>query len=252
LRSSGYFVFRHDRDYALFDVGPISPRHLPAHAHADVLSFVLWADGKPLVVDPGSWSYTGEGRQRFRGTARHNTVEIDDTDQCEFWGDFRAAFHPRVRATSVTRQGEVAIVAGRHDGYRRLPDSVIHERTLVWWPGSGLVVVDILRARKPHWIGSRLHFAPGVEPDQPDRLSGFRLTALGEGARSVVAKGCYSAHIGVRVATKVLEDRREVRPNMPCGWSVLRRGARVESIDPELLRLAEAGGRILEIPLAWT
>ena len=64
-------------DRAVLDVGPVCPPHLPAHAHADVLSFVLWADGEQVLVDPGTYLYSGPERGRFRGTAAHSTVEVD-------------------------------------------------------------------------------------------------------------------------------------------------------------------------------
>ena len=54
LRESGYVVFRHGEDQLIFDCGPRCPRHLPAHAHADALSVVLWLDGAPVVIDPGA------------------------------------------------------------------------------------------------------------------------------------------------------------------------------------------------------
>ena len=100
---SGYIVLRSGRDQAVLDVGPIGPRHLYAHAHADVLSFVLWADGRPVLIDPGTFQYTGPWRDHFRSTAAHSTVEVDGLDQCEFWGDFRAAQAPRVSVASPRR-----------------------------------------------------------------------------------------------------------------------------------------------------
>lgn len=161
LRDSGYVVLRDGDNQAIFDVGRICPPHLPPHAHADALSFVAWADGRQLVVDPGSYYYTGEWRDRFRGTAAHNTVEVDGRDQCQFWGDFRAAHQPRVLAQPLRRQGDVVVTAGAHDGYRRLAEPVTHHRSLVWCPGDGLVVVDVLRGRGRHEVRSSLHLAPG-------------------------------------------------------------------------------------------
>jgi uncharacterized heparinase superfamily protein len=106
LHESGYVVLRHAEDQLIIDAGRVAPPHLPPHAHADVLSFVLWADGRPLIVDPGTFAYTGPQRALFRGTAAHNTVEVDASDQCDLWGDFRAAFMPRVVRLDVDRCGD--------------------------------------------------------------------------------------------------------------------------------------------------
>ena len=70
-------------------------RRDPAHAHADALSFQLWADGRPVVVDPGMPTYdAGAERDWFRGTRAHSTVAIDG-DQFEPWGAFRSGPLPR-------------------------------------------------------------------------------------------------------------------------------------------------------------
>lgn len=243
LAESGYVVLRHHNDQAVLDCGPISPPHLPPHAHADVLSFVLWGDGAPLVVDPGSYSYTGPSRDRFRGTLAHNTVEVDGRDQCEFWGDFRAAFHPRVRSSGVERRGEAVVVVARHDGYRRLPDPVEHERTFVWWPGSGLVVIDRLLATTRHQIRSSIHLAPGR--DQREGCVGeFVVSALGPGATARSRPGAYAPWLGTTVPTAVLEDVRAVEPETLFGWSVLRDGASVQELSPARIVLVRPGGRL--------
>ena len=55
---AGYVVLRNDAlSYLFFDAGPMGPDHLPGHGHADALSFVLYGEGRPLIVDPGVFSY---------------------------------------------------------------------------------------------------------------------------------------------------------------------------------------------------
>ena len=94
LRRVSRFFVRGDQ--LNFDVGKLAPDHLPPHAHADTLAVVAWFDGRPVLVDTGAYTYTGPERDAFRGTAGHNTLELDGVDQCEFWGDFRLAFPPAV------------------------------------------------------------------------------------------------------------------------------------------------------------
>src|SRR2546421_7554663 len=49
------------------------------HSHGGLLSFELFMGGKPIVVDPGTFTYsTREWRDHFRSAAAHNVVEIDD------------------------------------------------------------------------------------------------------------------------------------------------------------------------------
>jgi len=249
LAESGYAVFRSGRDQATFDAGPVSPPHLPPHAHADVLSFVLWDDGRLLVVDPGAYSYTGDGRGWFRSTAAHSTVEVDGADQCLFWGDFRLAYPPAVRTTAPHVHEGVTVMTASHDGYRRLADPVEHERTFVWCPGEGVVVVDRLRARAPHRITSRLRLAPEARVVDPTRAGSFAVTALGGGEARLV-RGWYSPYLGVKTGAPALEDARVVGPGEPVGWSLLRSPARVDELSRESVRIARRDGSAVTVPLA--
>src|SRR5262249_31124268 len=91
LADTGYVVLHGPRVWLAFDCGAPAPQFLPAHAHADVLSFQLWVDGRPSVVDPGAFTYEpGPDRDWFRSTAAHSTVSFDGRDQFELWGSFRA------------------------------------------------------------------------------------------------------------------------------------------------------------------
>lgn len=241
LRSSGYVALRHAADQAILDVGPVAPAHLPPHAHADALSFVLWADGRPLITDPGSFAYSGPQRRAYRSTASHNTLEIDGCDQCELWGDFRAAFMPRVQLCEVRADGDVTVVVGCHDGYRRLPDPVDHQRTFCWVPGDGLVIVDELRSQRAHHVRSRLHLAPGV-PMHSGRIGPIRLQVLGRGPAFAIIAGNYSPFIGQTRPTQVIERALEVDPGVPFGWSLLRPGARAV-LDGRSLCVERANGQ---------
>lgn len=104
------YVFIARRDLALaFDCGPVSPAFLPAHAHADALSFQLWLRGEPVVVDPGMPTYQpGAERDFFRSTEAHSTVAVGGS-QFESWGAFRSGPLPCVE---LLQAGE-AVLAGR-------------------------------------------------------------------------------------------------------------------------------------------
>ena len=235
LRSSGYIVLRtvDIGDQAILDVGPMAPPHLPPHAHADLLSFVLWAGGRPVIVDPGSFTYTGPERRAFRGTAAHNTVEVDGCDQCELWGDFRAAFMPNVTQLDVQAHGDITVVTARHDGYRRLDDPVTHQRAFVWLPRDGLVIIDRLVAGRPHQARSRLHLAPGLSGSLL-RVGPFDVQTLGAGTAIHTVVGQYSPFLGVKEPIDVLQYTLCARPHELFGWALLRAGARAAVHDDHL------------------
>jgi uncharacterized heparinase superfamily protein len=250
--ATGYTVLRSGDDQVVFDAGPISPPHLPPHAHADVLSFSLWADGSPLVVDPGAYSYTGPERRGFRSTSAHSTVEVAGRDQCELWGDFRAAFAPRVRSLPVVRRSDgVLIACGGHDGYRRLPDPVLHERGIVLIPGEGIVVVDLLHARSPQRVRSFLHLAPGTREHGVRRIGPFGLRALGTGGELRWTQGAYAPYLGTKVTAPVIEQERVAAPETPFGWSLLRGEGAVTTLERDRVVVTAAGRPPLEIGLLW-
>jgi hypothetical protein len=93
---TGYVFLRRGDLTLAFDCGPVSPPFLPAHAHADGLSFQLWLRGRPLVVDPGMPTYEpGPERDLLRSTQAHSTVAVGGS-QFESWGAFRAGALPEV------------------------------------------------------------------------------------------------------------------------------------------------------------
>ena len=199
---------------------------------------MLWGDGRPVIVDPGSAAYTGPLRDRFRATLAHNTVEVDGESQCILWGDFRLGRLPNVRAALPRKHpGGIVTVAARHDGYR----PVGHQRQFVWWPGSGAVVVDRLQAHAAHRVRSRLHLA--AEDTAP-----FVARSLAGTAATV--DDLYSPHLGVTRAARSLELSATMKPGEIFGWSLLRDGNDVVSTTPSELTLSGRDGE-LTVPLDW-
>lgn len=66
------------------------------HSHAGVLGVTATIANREILVDSGTFSYLGEERNRFRGTAAHNTIRIDELDQAEAVNAFRWAHPPHV------------------------------------------------------------------------------------------------------------------------------------------------------------
>jgi hypothetical protein len=152
--ASGYVFVRGPRLALAFDCGPPSPAFLPAHAHADALSFQLWLDGRAVVVDPGTSTYEpGPARDRERGTEAHATVAVDG-DQFRLWGAFRSGPLPAVRLLAADAQalaGEALLPSGHR--IRRtihLGDAHLEVEDEVTGPGEPAVT-------------SSLPLAPGVE-----------------------------------------------------------------------------------------
>jgi hypothetical protein len=149
---SGYAVVRRGRLWLAFDCGPPSPAYLPAHAHADALSFQLWLDDRPFVIDPGVSTYEpGPSRDWYRGTRAHATVSVDG-DQFELWGAFRAGRLPRVDLLEASETRLEARVSYR---------GIAHSRRLDIGE-SELTVTDTIEGSGRHLVESSLPVAVGA------------------------------------------------------------------------------------------
>ncbi|MDP7421713.1 MAG: alginate lyase family protein [bacterium] len=134
-----------------WDCGRSGPDDNPGHAHLDALSFHLETDRGPLFPDTGTFTYQeGAWRDYFRGTAAHNTARVDGNDQAALWKPFRLASRYKAKTDRVWQTPDYVVLAGTHDGYRRLKDPVDHHRTLIYFPQILLVSSDYFQARTAH------------------------------------------------------------------------------------------------------
>ncbi|MBB5396044.1 alginate lyase family protein [Mucilaginibacter sp. AK015] len=116
LKGSGYRKFHSQKYECAIDVGAIGPSYQPGHGHADALSFVLYINNEPLIVDTGTSTYQiGSRRSLERATRAHNTVEIGGKDQSEVWGGFRVGN----RAKVVIDNESANVLTASHNGYQK-------------------------------------------------------------------------------------------------------------------------------------
>lgn len=154
FRHTGYVVVRSSRLWLAFDCGAVAPAFLPPHAHADALSFQLWVDGEPVVIDPGTWTYAaGPERDLLRSTRAHATVTVDGQSQFEPWGAFRAGPLPHVELVGTSEREATALV--------RWCGKVIHRRR-IRWNDDAILVSDVVAGPGSHSAESRLPVSGGA------------------------------------------------------------------------------------------
>lgn len=190
--NSGYAILRSgwgagndafgDERYLIFDCGPLGAGN---HGHLDLLSFEMAAYGKSLIVDPGRFTYheppadsvEPNWRVYFRGTAAHNTVQIDGKEQTRY------VFHknrfkikgpePEYQLTHFCSGKDRGHNSDRVQGVARSHEyPVVHERTIDFFCSDSLgndslrsdsfgadywIVTDELRADEPHRYDLRFH-----------------------------------------------------------------------------------------------
>ncbi len=160
-----------DTDLAMMRCGPfgLGNEGSCSHSHCDLLSFVLWMNGHPLLVDSGSYTYHGTWRDHFRLTAAHNTVMVDGHEQASPIPYFNWNKVPEARCIEWNEKQISAELP--------LPGEVLFTRNLSHSRPGSWELVDVFKGQGEHILEWFFHFAPGLTIDLHD---GF-LTVIKDG-----------------------------------------------------------------------
>jgi hypothetical protein len=160
----GYAVMRDGWEgdhHVIFDFGPLGSPPNAGHGHADLLSVQCSVFGEPFLVDPGTYGYTGEWRDFFRGTMAHSCVLVDGLGQAEPAGPFHWRSLPAARLRRWFQSAVYDLADAEHDAYSRLPDPVRHRRRVVFLkPRCCWIVIDELYGKDEHGFDLQFQFAP--------------------------------------------------------------------------------------------
>jgi hypothetical protein len=183
FNSVGVFVMRTDRASFVIDCGPVGLKGRGGHGHNDCLSFDLFADGAPLLIDAGTYGYaiSEQDRNWYRSAEAHNTATVDGQDS----GTFRPGARWEIingAAPTLERWEtgpEIDEFVGSHDGFDRLPAAITFRRQIrfdrerhVWF------IVDMFDGSGTHQYDIRFHFAPQLEVHELDDRT---IVGVGEG-----------------------------------------------------------------------
>lgn len=211
--SGGYYVMRdgweETSNYLLLDCGPHGAVG-NAHAHADALSFDMAARGRTLLVDPGTFTYTGSAEKRdlFRSSAMHNTLTIDNESSSMMDGPFRWRHVARSSVKSWLSRERFDFFEGQHDGYERLPAPATHVRSLLFIKDDYWVMRDRVLTTGTHRYDLHFHFdmdtAPATAHDgdvaamleRPADKAGLEIFAFGDEGRWHKEEGLISRCYG--------------------------------------------------------
>ena len=169
FKEAGQYIMRSgwDKDglYMNFDCGEQGMGQA-GHGHADALSFELFAYGKSLLIDPGTYTYNGpkEWRNYFRGTSAHNTVVINGIDQAGHLKPYDA-FGWEKKADAYVLKWHNSLIydfaSAYHDGYTRLPQPVRHQRDILFIRPEYWIITDTISGQGKHLVDFLFHFSPG-------------------------------------------------------------------------------------------
>jgi len=156
LSSSGYRKYHSGRYEIIIDAGVVGPQYIPGHAHADMLSFEMYVEEKPFIVDSGTSTYLpGTIRSYERSTLAHNTVAIGSIDQSEMWGSHRVGRRAKCKILSDKPNEFCATVIGFP------PLDSTHKRTFLF-NEDHIEIHDIITNRKTLNGIASFHFPPDI------------------------------------------------------------------------------------------
>ena len=173
-KKEGHFIFRKQNNekeiYMHFDAAPLGYLSIAAHGHADALSFLMHANGFPIFVDSGTYSYhvSKEWREYFVSTMAHNTVCIDGENQATQAGDTMWLNHYLCNVLDVQQNPNKDIVKATHSGYKK----VSHTRTIEFIKNEDtFIITDEIKNNdnEIHDINILFHLHPDITISNSDK-----------------------------------------------------------------------------------
>jgi len=243
FENGGIYIMRHERDYMIINCAPNGQGGRGGHAHNDKMSFELSGDGEDFVVDPGTYSYTGEPRwrNRFRSISYHNTVVVDSAEQNRFEEQNLFSMHDdsKPRCIKWESDEEYDLFIGEHYGFVRLPEPITHRREIQFYKSKRLwrirdelypakaIKANHRKGELNHTIEWYFHLAPSVEVEggrnkfilssENTKISFLNMASQ---LSSSVIDGWYSPGYGVKERTRVLKYTYNGRIPFACEFQI--------------------------------
>ncbi|MGQ0811920.1 MAG: alginate lyase family protein [Nitrospiraceae bacterium] len=197
FKDTGYSLVRGEEALPIrliFDHGPLGMSPCYGHGHADALSITLQQGRQDVLIDTGTYTYTGDPiwRNYFRGTRAHNTVVVDGLDQAlqETAFLWSRPFNSYLHVSTQRADGRITLVAW-HDGYQGRC-GVTHWRALCYQPFGFILVLDSLAGPGDHQLELNWHF--GTTPLQG--VDGLFFPELSQALKMTIDGGERTHHRG--------------------------------------------------------
>jgi hypothetical protein len=210
LPESGLYVMSSSERklQAVIDSGPQGGL-TAGHGHADALSLTVHAEGRELLGDPGTYEYVSAGTERdqFRGTAAHNTLQLDGRNQSEPNGPFAWKSLTKAKAENWISGQTFDLFVGSHDGYSQPDNPATHRRWVFFRKPKFWLVRDLMLGTGKHQLDLRWHLAPELFSSRPaegrfvspGKRGGIALfSPAGESWSETVEQGIWSAAYGMK------------------------------------------------------
>ena len=219
---SGWWVRRSGGFTVALEFGGVGLRGKGSHAHNDDLSFILEWQGRPVVVDSGTFNYTCDpaARDRFRSTLAHNTVVVGGLEQRS------------LREGLFLMRGRDAAWPAREtaDGgwtFTRDAGAGVSHCREINVPAEGVNIRDIIGGSGPRQMEWRFHLHPTLDARVTARgfvvsipgVGEMEWQTDGEGLSFEVGPSEYSPTYGTSQASRVCMARGRLMLPATVEWN---------------------------------
>ncbi|MFC1715199.1 alginate lyase family protein, partial [Candidatus Poribacteria bacterium] len=188
---AGFYVMRDSWDissqYLVFDAGYFGT----GHQHEDKLNFILYAYGRPLIIDPGIYQYVRDAfEQYFRSSRGHNSVMVGGKGQRRSLKLLREEIpDPETRwissrefdfAEGWYRNGFSSRL-GRDRDMENLEAAIHHKRSVFHPRGEYYILHDFIAGDGNQKLEQIFHLSPIFKSKSPVELIPGNVTFLGNG-----------------------------------------------------------------------
>tara|TARA_Y100001970_G_scaffold168897_1_gene206548 strand:+ start:27380 stop:29272 length:1893 start_codon:yes stop_codon:yes gene_type:complete len=169
-KKEGHFVLKtmsnNKEIYTHFNASKLGFLSIAAHGHSDALSFTLNINGKPIIVDSGTYTYHSEPnwRKYFMGTLSHNTLRVDRDNQACISGPTMWSKHYKTKVLESFSSNKLDFIVATHDGYKT--KGVNHSRKFSFDKQKLEIIVNdkiIITDDKKHFLELPFHFHPKIK-----------------------------------------------------------------------------------------
>lgn len=164
-KKGGYTILRSRNRKVLIgiDHAELGFGSIAAHGHADALSFQVYVNGTPFLVDAGTYNYHVPSNKRnyFRSSKAHNSVSISGTEQAEMLGPFLWGRKYKLKTLTVESDEQfIKIIA------EITYSGITHRRVFTFNYINSLIIEDMVNTERE--ANAFLNFASAVNPEKID------------------------------------------------------------------------------------
>jgi len=253
FESGGYYVMRdgweEKSNYLLVDCGPHGQSNC-GHAHADALAIEVATQGNNVLVDPGTYTYTGskEGRDWFRGSKAHSTLMIDDQSSSIPAGPFSWQTIAQCDTHAWNSSARFDYFSGSHGGYGLAAKPVNHVRSILFIKHNYWIICDEVTTSHDTKVNLRYNFEGGEEPNIEDGTAvsnSLSIGVVGESGKWEIENSWVSHCYGERLSSKAAVFSVDLKPGTTrlISFLIPRNGREL----PRIREVEAVGGLAFEI-----